>query len=336
MGLPEDDIESIANPPELTEEEEGLLDSHNQVQGRRKLSWDPKVLMERERQREYKGPTYADRMSEAYREVEERFQKLTTQAILAGKRRDGEGVAHEVPIVDQEQFTQDQDCWGEEEAAMDPAAPGAVVPEQPRIELVNLKMMDADELLHFVWGQERSSHAMFDVKRWVELSENTRKLAKVVDRWVHLSSAKGAKESVMTCEILEYLLQESLVDPKAVQAAVADEELQDILRAENMVMLKRLNVVLSRLDLPLIPGDDCDDEAGGDKADDDDELALLAELAAMRTAGGADGAGENDVALESVGGGVEDGGDGEEGGAGEEEDIEASSSTEPSLSDSAP
>ena len=38
--------------------------------------------------------------------------------------------------------------------------------EVPRIEMVNLKMMDAEEILRFVWGQEFVALAMVDVKRW--------------------------------------------------------------------------------------------------------------------------------------------------------------------------
>jgi hypothetical protein len=45
MGLAEEEAEDVVNPPGLTEEEEGLLERHNAVQGSRKLSWDPKVLL---------------------------------------------------------------------------------------------------------------------------------------------------------------------------------------------------------------------------------------------------------------------------------------------------
>ena len=95
----------------------------------------------------------------------------------------------------------------------------------------------------------------------------------------------------MTCEILEDLAQEGLLDSKVVEAAVVNEKLQDVLRAENMVMQERLNLVLMRLGLAVIPcsaggGDDQECAAGGAEADDEDELALIAELAAMRAADG--------------------------------------------------
>lgn len=54
MGLSEDEAEDFVNPAGLTEEEEGLLEGHQDLEVKKKLSWDPKVLMERERQREYK------------------------------------------------------------------------------------------------------------------------------------------------------------------------------------------------------------------------------------------------------------------------------------------
>ena len=54
MGLSEDEAEDFVNPSGLTEEEEGLLEGHQDLEVKKKLSWDPKVLMERERQREYK------------------------------------------------------------------------------------------------------------------------------------------------------------------------------------------------------------------------------------------------------------------------------------------
>lgn len=334
MGLPEDEIESIVNPSELTEEEEGLLDIHNQVQARKKLSWDPKVLMERERQREYKGPTYADKMSEAYREVEERFERLTTEAILAGRASDGTGAAGEVHAGSQDRST--QDSWERDEGEAAAAAPPSLVSEQPRIELVNLKMMDAGELLHFVWGQEKACNAMFDVKRWVQLPENARKLALVVDQWLHLASTRSAREASMTCEILEDLAQEGLLDSKVVEAAVVNEKLQDVLRAENMVMQERLNLVLMRLGLAVIPcsaggGDDQECAAGGAEADDEDELALIAELAAMRAADGGGGDGNGSATAGRAG--LEERADGGEEEA-DGEDGSQPSSTEPSLSES--
>lgn len=337
MGQPEDEIESIVNPSELTEGEEGLLDIHNQVQTRKKLSWDPKVLMERERQREYNGPTYADKMSEAYREVEERFERLTTQAILAGRERDGKGAAEEVVHAGtQDRSTHDSSGRDEGEAAA--AAASSLVSEQPRIELVNLKMMDADELLHFVWGQEKTCNAMFDVKRWVQLPENARKHAQVVGQWLHLASARGARESSMTCEILEDLAQEGLLDSKVVGAAVASEKLQDVLRAENMMLQERLNLVLKRLGLAAIPcsagGEDHHHEsmAGGDEADDEDELALIAELAAMRAADGGGGDGNGSSGEGRAAGLAEEADGGEE--EADRKDDSQPSSTEPSLSES--
>jgi hypothetical protein len=127
-----------------------------------------------------------------------------------------------------------------------------------------------------------------------------------------MASAKGAKHSSMMCEVLEHLVQEGLVDTRAVQAAVADEELHDVLRAENVVMLQQLNFLLSHLGLPLIPssggGADDDGPAGAENGADDDEMALLAELAALRgsdAGGGRRGGGEENVlAVEERGAGA--------------------------------
>ena len=54
MGLAEDDAECLVNPTGLMREEEELLEGQVRQEGKKQLSWDPKVLMERERQREYK------------------------------------------------------------------------------------------------------------------------------------------------------------------------------------------------------------------------------------------------------------------------------------------
>ena len=239
--------------------------------------------MERERQREYKGPTYADKMSEAYREVEERLNKLTVDAINAGSASGEQRGAEGRGSDEEEEQEEEEDDF-------------VVAPELPRIELVNLKMMEADELLHFVWGQEHVAHAILDVKRWAALPENSGNMPQVVAKWVQMTSAKSAKEAKLTCDLLGVLVDECVVDSSVIARAVADEELQDILRAENVVLLKHLNNLLAGLDLAPIAAVDRaagaegegggDGEDGGAGGDDDDEEALLAELAAMRGSGG--------------------------------------------------
>ena len=352
MDTVEEEAEVLVNPPGLTEDEEGLLETQNEVGDKNKLSWDPRVLMERERQREYTGPTYADKMSEAYEVMEERFHKLTTEAVKAGKKvgKDKGGGRKE-----------EQDGESGEDSMQEDIEPALII-ERPRIELVNLEMMDAEELLRFVWGQQKTSHAIYDVKRWAALPDNKYNLPQVVDKWVQLTIEKGELEAQKTCELIDILVVDGLVDSKAVAAAVANRKLQDILRAENVVLLKHLNRLLSRLQLPLIPrasggeGEDGHGEEWAEHGDggEDDEMALLAELAARRGSGG--GGSENggegglgpDININEGDDLRNEGADedreeeenlgkvGQSGGKDEDEDgeVEEPSSTDPSDSDS--
>ena len=85
------------------------------------------------------------------------------------------------------------------------------------------------------------------------------------------------------------------------------------MRAENIVLLKEMNTLFSSLQLPLIPtsattigggggGDDADEGNEAGAGGDEDEMALLAELAAMRGSGGSVTAWEDANASSDSGG----------------------------------
>ena len=279
MGLEESELESLVNPPGLTQEEEELLEDQNEVGAKKSLSWDPRVLMERERQRDYKGPTYADKMSEAYRDIQERFEKLTTDAINAGKAttdaikaKRAEGHASDGRDSD------DHDADAEpllQDSKLEPSL-AVPAPDQPRIELFNLQMMDSDEMLRFVWGQEHVAYAILDVKRWAALGENRNSLPEVLDRWVHLTSAAGISEVKRTCQLLGLLVEHGVIDGGMLAATVANEGLSSVLRAENMTFLKHLNSLLTSLKMTTVPiADQSEDDAGVGEAEADGKFFPL-------------------------------------------------------------
>ncbi|EKX45045.1 hypothetical protein GUITHDRAFT_109088 [Guillardia theta CCMP2712] len=234
MGCDEIEREEEVNPQELTDEENNLLAEEVEIALKKKVvTWDPKDLIDRERQKA----------------LEERFERITEEALKAGQRQ-------QVDISPQDE----EEVQGKDN---------------------ELGQMSASEILYVVWESEDFQRAVQDVIHWLKGCKDS---VSTVRSWLRTASSHTTQNVDKTCKLLDKLLQASAITASQLSEAVSDPETVDIISSDNPHLLKSLNSMLVAHSMPTITSPE-DDEGGGAGDDLEEEMELLRQLRLSRSKG---------------------------------------------------